>query len=253
MKTPLFASRKRSAALLFALCAAAALCAASPARAVVTTVYNNLAANPSFTFPNGGATTAAPTSRTLADDINFVSGAAGLSIGSISFSAYNGNSTAVTFTPTLIFYQTNGANGGPGTELADFTLLPVTIGSAGVAQFTITSGTGFFNIPANNKIWAGIYYSGATADALNNLYQVVYNPTAAGSSQNLFFRSAGPGATGDNPQASALGGLSNTTANFGWAFGAIGTPAPEPSSIALTALLGAGGVVALARRRTAAR
>ena len=220
-----------------------------------STLYSNTSTFSGAGYAGGGATAGVNGSTTttmVADDISTSAG--GAAVTSITFSAVNFNSTAVSASVELYFYTGNPAT-GPGTLLGTLTFAPLTLGAGSAQLFGYTSATTLFTIPTSGQFYVGETFSdfggttGATTTQLNGLGLALFNPPTVGSSMDSFFQSSSATSDGTNNPAGGLftfGG--NPVANFGFAFS--GTAAvPEPSSLILTGL--GGGLMALAGLRRA--
>src|SRR5436309_14880893 len=86
-----------------------------PAQVVI---YDNTTTDSGFYFPNGGAS--GGNTSLIADDIVPAAGFVGRSVSQFSFSVVAINPTALSVVPTVGFWDSNGANAGPGTLLASF-------------------------------------------------------------------------------------------------------------------------------------
>lgn len=257
----LTAGARRTSVMSLAVAAVATAGLAGRAGAAVT-VYSNVAGS-SFTgdvfpFPPYNTVTTVGTgtyASLVADDITPVSGYAGEAVSSLTFTAYNGSDTPVTAVADLRFYAADGAGGGPGTLLFGYDTGAFSLDANASAFEPVTLPTvgSTFNLPSGT-FYAGVSFSdgggttGATADQLANLGQVVFDPPTLGSSADSFFQSSGAGLFLTNNPAgdptNSFGG--SPAANFGWQFNVTGTAVPEPAS---AGLLGTAAVAALARRR----
>jgi PEP-CTERM motif len=242
-------------------CAVAAFGTAS-ARADVLLYDNTTGITGSFRA-NGGAATVGTTVATamVADDITAGPGLGGLPVNSITFSLANGNSastaTSVTFSPELLFYQSDPNSGAPTTLIAAFNISPITLPALNGGLFTIStpSAGGFFTMPTG-LFWAGIVFTdggtgSATAAELNNLGQFIVGPPTVGSSVDAFFVSTAAGPSGPAPAGTFFnfGGVAggNLPGDFAWQFT---SAVPEPSTLALSAV---GGLVLIGVRLTRRR
>jgi hypothetical protein len=246
----------------FALgCIAAAFSPAS-ARADVL-LYDNTSSITGNFFANGGAATVGSTVATamVADDITAGPGLGGLPVNSISFSLVNGNSAStaasVTFSPELLFYQSDPTTGAPTTLITQINLNPITLSSFTGNLFTVSTSAagGFFTMPTG-LFWAGIVFTdggtgSATAAELNNLGQFLSGPPTLGSSADAFFISTAAGPSGPNPPGGFFnfGGTATGAppGDFAWQFT---SAVPEPSTLALSAV---GGLVLVGVRLTRRR
>ncbi len=242
----------RRHALLLGL-APLALAVVRPAHAQVV-AYNDTTTFTGYAAFNTGAATGGTGPTTLiADDINALAGYAGRQVTQFTFSVYNGNNATTTFTPTVYFYNSDGAKGGPGTLLNAVTFLPLTEASGALNLYSPSSTAGFFTLPSGT-FWAGVSFSNATAAELNNLGQGLYDPPTIGSSQDLAFHSSAPATTANNPSGGFFSGGGVVNANLGWSFTVAGAVAPEPSPFAVLGIgvLGLGTLTLRARKRRAA-
>ena len=219
-----------------------------------TIAYSNLTTNTGFAYSNGPTTAvgspAVDYTPLVADDITPIAESVGLPVTSITFSVANLGANTVSANLDLRFYQSDGANAGPGTLLAAINPGQVVQPAGSVSLYTITSSTpgGFFIVPSD-FFWAGEAFDNsnaatATAADLSNFGQGIFAPPSIGSSEDGFFQS---GTTSDYTSNDPPGGFfffgGNPTADFAWAFSV-----PEPGSISLMACAGLG---LLARRRSA--
>jgi len=199
---------------------------------------------------NGGAAGGGIT-RLQADDINF--GRAdldGQAIRKVTFSVGNANAVAVSARVRVRFWFGDGAGGGPGTYYngVGFSFNPITFAANSANLFFFDPGAGVLaQIASGNRMWAGMTFDnvGATATSaqLDNLGQLLFNPPAIGSSQDVMFTTTAAGSFFGtaNPAGSFQNFGGNPVANHGWEF-----VVPAPTSLAL---LGLGGIVAGRRRR----
>ncbi len=217
-------------------------------------IYDNTTTFSGSAFSNTGAT-AGNGKKTLmvADDLTYNPLFAAAPVTAFKFSLSNLNTAALALSPTVLFYDSDGTNGGPGTLLASFAFNPITINasSVSVVSFTITDPLQYFLLPTDGTIWAGIFYTGSsteTAAQTNKFGQALFGPPTVGSSQDRLFRSTAVGPTGSNPAgtifASPFSGA--PVASFGWQ---LSTSVPEPASVALLAVGGLGLLVGAQRRR----
>lgn len=211
-----------------------------------TIVYTSLASQTDGFQTNGGATAANGSTALLADDIVFASGAANQIVNSFVIDISNSSGTANSATATVEFFATNGANGGPGTLLGSASMTNSFASSITRLTFTLS---GLFTVPANGRIWAGVYFTGllgsSTQGGLNSLGVLDKEPATVGSSQaNTAFLSSGPAVAGSNPAGTVLTASSNgQPLNLAMQFAV-----PEPSSWA-GALLGGGALLGWVLRR----
>ncbi len=153
-------------------------------------VYDNTITSAGGNFYNGGATTISGNTitRLVADDITPLSGYAGLTMSSISFSVANNNSVAVSARPRMRMWLGDGAGGGPGTLFGAFTFNPISFSANSSAGFYFTPGA--LTVPSGT-FWIGLTFddntgaTGATAAQLDNLGMALFNPPAIGTSADL--------------------------------------------------------------------
>lgn len=197
-----------------------------PASVPNTVIYDNVENFSGQGFTAGGTTAVGASNITnlAADDITVAAGMTGVPVDSVTFSTANFNAAAVTVSPILRFYDSDGSGSGPGTLIGGFNLNPITLTAGSVQLFTIT-GADLFTVPNSSYFWAGEAFSdnggttGATATQLNNVGQGLYNPPAVGSSQDAFFLSTSPSSFTTNSPAGQFeyfGG--SPVANYGWEF-----------------------------------
>ena len=197
--------------------------AASARGQATTTAYSNLK-NTISAIQLGGATATGGSTDLLADDLTYNASLAGQAISAFQVQLINYNSTTVSVTPTVIFWNSNGPIGTPGAVLGSY-VLPLTALAGSTEQtlsFTVPVKNQFV-LPVSGTIWAGIFVTGtstATAAQLNNIAVPIVNPPTTGSSQDRLFESISPGpAAAANPSGavftSPYGG--NPVANLGWA------------------------------------
>ncbi len=214
------------AAQVFAFCVSGLLASivSSPAQAAYTTLYDNTATFSGAGYAGGGATTIGNSISTtmVADDITAGAGLGGRSVDQFSFSVGNFNSTAVTASATVYFYNADPTTASPSTLITSLTFTPITF-TAGVVQvFTYSSPTSLFTMPTG-LFWAGISFSNlggttsATAAQLNNLGQGLYDPPSVGSSQDAFFQANSATTIGrrTRPAASTTSGAARTRISAG--------------------------------------
>ena len=233
---------------LFHLVAAvlATSCLTAGRAAADTIVYTSLASQTDGFQTNGGATSASGSTALLADDITFASGAANQIVNSFIIDISNSGGAANSATATVEFFATNGANGGPGTLLGSASTTNSFASSITRLTFTLS---GLFAIPANGRIWAGVYFTGllgsSTQPGLNSLGVLDKEPATVGSSQaNTAFMSSGPAVAGNNPTGTVLTASPNgQPLNLAMEFAV-----PEPSNWA-GALLGGGALLSWVLRR----
>jgi hypothetical protein len=219
-----------------------------PALVADTVVYTTLNDGSNGDYTSGG--TASQNSRIVADDISFAAGSAGAEVDHFTFTVFNGNSTAASGSAQLVFYANDGPNGGPGTVLYNIGVFPLPLGGNTSGTYTLTSSTGFFTIPADNSIWAGIYYLPNTTNNAFNFGQIVYGVPTVGSSTINIFQSTAAGSTASDPAGAFATINSPDKFNLGWSFSAINfpDPVPEPSSVVLLGMTGMSGLGMYIRR-----
>jgi len=218
--------------------------------------YSNVTNFTGFDYANGGAgpdpANAANTITTLvADDIHMLGPA---TITQFTFSVSNDSADQDTSArPRVRFYQTNGAGGGPGTNITGFSFNPIAFTHNSIGLFTGTIAP----LVLPKDFWVGITFdnnagaTGALDSDLNLLGQGIFDPPNVGTSQDRAFQTTGPGSfLSNNPPGTTFdfghsSNASNPVANFGWEF--VGTLLPEPASMSVLAL---GGLMALRRRRS---
>ena len=196
--------------------------AASARGQVTTTAYSNLN-NSIDDLLLGGATATGGSTKLLADDLTYNAGLAGQAVSAFQVQIINDNSTSISITPTVIFWNSDNS-GGPGTLLSSY-VLPLTTLADNAEQtlsFTVPASEQFV-LPTSGTIWAGIFVTGTsttTAAQLNATLLPIVNPPTTGSSLDRLFESTNPGpAAAANPSGtvftSPFGG--NPVANLGWA------------------------------------
>ncbi len=229
-------------------------------------IYSNIT-----NFLGAFTTTQGPTSTTTgvtqtafyADDLSYNSSFAGQNINNVSFSVYNSDPGSFTARARFRFFNSDGANGGPGTYITTgySPLLSFVPGNNVFSNFNNGSQLNMI-LPASGKLWAGIFFdnglsgttpSTATAAQVASLGQGVYGPPSVGSSDNVYFVSSGnTGGFTTTPAGTIVSGpIGGQPANFGWQINVVAVP--EPSSFGLVALglVSGGGVLARRRRRSA--
>ena len=241
---------------LAAICLAASLLTLGSAVHAQQVTYSNVTNFTGQVDTNGGVTSDTGTRQTIliADDLTYDPALALTNVTQFRFTLANLNSTSQAIMASVRFYNSNGANGGPGTLITGFNFNAVTVGASSVTTLTFNvPAASQFLLPSSGTMWAGVYFSSGTQTAavLNNFGQGIYNPPTIGSSADRAFYSSTTGTfTTSNPagtiQNSPYGGT--PVANFGWQFTT--APIPEPSTVAF-AFVGAGLLVAtrLKRRR----
>jgi hypothetical protein len=227
------------------------MCSSAHAAAVV--VYSNLTTFGGSFYANGATTALGSPSADytpfVADDISPITGYTGAPVTSITFTVVNAGAAAASANVELAIYGSNGTSGGPGTLIQEVNTSIASQAAGTIDGYTLTSPTGFFNLPTN-FFWAGVSFSdGGTATAtpaeLAEFGQGLFNPPTIGTSQDAFFASTvTTNDTASNPtgQISYFGG--SPVANFGLSFSV--TPVPEPISGGIVVFAGMG---LLARRR----
>src|SRR5207237_252313 len=124
-----------------------------------------------------------------ADDLTFAAGSSGAAVAGVPFSVANFNGYAGSARPIIFFYADNGLGGGPGTQLAFFTLRAMSFTNNAVGLFTDNPGSILFSVPSSGRIWAGVVFdnsgTAASGTQLNNLGQGIYNPPTIGSSADI--------------------------------------------------------------------
>jgi hypothetical protein len=114
-----------------------------------------------------------------------------------------------------------------------FGVITVPASTAVILDSGTTPG-GWFTMPADGTMWAGMVFDNfftATSNADLGLLAVgIYDPPVVGSSNSsTMFRSASPSTLSNNPAGSVFD-LGATPANAGWAF-----TVPEPTTLGLLA------------------
>ncbi len=199
----------------------------------------------------GGATglTATTGTNAIMDDTNLISSTnfGGGVLSTIQFSVANIDAAgaAITARVRVRFYDTTGAGGGPGTNIAAISFSPIAF-AAGVSVFSSDFTSFAITLPQN--CWAATFFdastvtTGTTVAQLNELGVGTFNPPTVGTSADKDFLT-NVTAPGSNP----TGTLRNSpftgapVANYGWEFNAT----PEPASMAVIGM----GVLAMLRRR----
>jgi predicted outer membrane repeat protein len=170
---------------------------ASPVNAQTTaTVYSDVITFTGNAVANGGAIAGGATDL-LADNITPTSGFAGDEVNSFTFSMSNSNSVTVPIHPNILFYDANGASGGPGTLIASFLFSPIDQTGGTVATYTYTTSN-LFVLPTR-AFRAGMYFTSSSQTLANNLGQGYFNPPTVGSSTSSFFQSTAPETVGSSP------------------------------------------------------
>lgn len=234
--------------------------ALAPSQSVAQVIsYDNTATSSGTGFINGGTANQAGNliTRMVMDDINVISGQAGLTVTQINFSVFNSDVAAISARPRLRFWNADGPGGTPGTYLSTPGAQGYTFGAiafapgASVFFFTPTA----FVLPAST-FWAGITFdnntgaTGATLAQMDLLGQAVFGPPAVGtSSDNIFMTTAAGSFFNIANPAGAIQTLAPAGSSLGWQFQTAAVP--EPGSMALCG--GAIAVVGFLRRRRAAK
>lgn len=251
--------RRASLGTAFAALGAGLTALSAHPAAAQTTVYSNTTTFSGSGYAPGGATSAAGSTLIDADDLNLLSGSAGLSVSGFTFSVANFNTVAVAAAPTVYFYS-SAATGGPGTLLYAVRFNPLSPGASSVGTYNYNpTGGNLFTLPTGT-LWAGMSFSNgttgtATVDQLNNFGQGIYSPPTVGSSSDAFFESDAPATATSNPVGavykSPFGGA--PVGNFGWSIRTSASPAvPEASttvSLGLLLALGMGGLIVASKRK----
>ena len=206
-------------------------CAAGARGQATSTAYSNLTTDGNINLPLGGASDGGSTALT-ADDLTYDAGSGGQNLSAFKVIIYNNNDNGSTesVTPTVVFWDSDGSAGAPGTLLGTYTLPLLTV--AGKTEqtlaFTVPAASQFA-LPAaigaspTHTIWAGLYVTGTSGESgtmIGDFGLQVFNPPTVGSSQDQKFRSNNPGSAEavSNPSGtvaqSPFGG--NPIANFGW-------------------------------------
>lgn len=224
------------------LLALGALAASSNA----VTAFSNLDDFSGYLYTPGGATASLNATYLDADDLLFETGTAGQAVTSVTFTLGNLNTSAVSVDTHLRFYSLNSTQDGIGSLLASIDLNPITEDASSIDAYTVTDAGGFFNVPADEFVFAGISFSStsATPAQMANVGQGLFGTPTIGDSGDIYFESDGPGTFDTGVPAGGfydLGG--DPVANFGWEFET--QAVPEPSAFAALGL----SAVALLRRR----
>jgi hypothetical protein len=184
----------------------------------------------------------------LFDDITPLSALAGQTVDSITYSVYDGltyNTPSVV--PTLYFYNDDGANGGPGTLIASYTLPATVYANNSASLYTLNLGSTGFTLPSTT-FWAGIAFdvnvsnendAPNAASEAGAFGQAVYGTPTVGTSSSASFYATEAFPGGSNPG----GSLTTYPPNFAWQFQV--APVPEPSTWAMML----GGLVLLGQAR----
>jgi hypothetical protein len=226
-----------------------------PSGKAQVTIYDNTENFTGFSFSNAGATMGNKNTYLVADDLTYNPLLALAPVTSFEFSLSNSNTTTQGIMANVLFYDSNGTGGGPGTLLASFTFNPISLATNSVTVVTATlTPLQYFTLPTDGTIWAGIFFSTSTGQSstiLNKFGQGLFNPPTVGTSQDELFYSTGLGPTGSNPAGTIYSSPfgANPPANFGWQLST--TVVPEPASAALFIVGGLGLLLAVQRRRTA--
>lgn len=221
-------------------CLVLALESASLARADLI-VYDNLTtATGSIAFGGVLSTGTGLVASLDIDDITVAAGFGGANLSVFTFVAFNPSGSQVVARPSVYFWAANGSGGNPGTLLGSRVLNDVTFPAQNGTA--ITSPLSGVTVPANGQFWAGIVFddhggtTGISANDLNNLGAIMFNPVTIGSSdpaRALFIFGDDPFAV-DNPLVNTF--PSDIPLNYGWRFTtAVATGVPEPGSLALLA------------------
>jgi hypothetical protein len=218
----------------------------SPALGVA---YSNVTNFLGAAFAHGGTANQSGNliTRMACDDINPVGGYGGQQVQIVTFSVFNGNSSAVSARARIRFYLADGTGGGPGTYVIGYTFNPFSFNS-GVTLLSGNLGTNSSFFLPSGKFWAGITFdnnnggTGATQAQLDNFGQGLFNPPTVGTSADTAFITNAAGSfVGNNPAGQTFNFGGNPVANFGWEFQAV----PEPASMVALGL----GLAAIARKR----
>ena len=210
-----------------------------------TVVYSNISNFTGQAYSNGGVTSDTGTRQTVlvADDLTYDPALALNNVTQFRFTLANLNSTQQALTPSVRFYNSDGANGGPGTLLAGFNFGAVTVNANSISTLTFNvPAANQFLLPASGTMWAGVYFSSGsqTAAVMNNFGQGIFNPPTIGSSADRVFFGSTPGTYTTSNPAGTIGNFGGTpVANLGWQV----TVVPEPSTVAF-AVFGVGLLVA---------
>lgn len=220
--------------------------------AAADVAYSNLTNFSGFGADSGGAS---GTSGTIlvADDLHLAAGTAGERVTGFTDCTADYFFFNVSVTAHVRFYADDGFGGRPGTLLAardfDQTLVPTSPPDE-PSLSSYTDPAGFFVVPTDEVVWAGIYFTSATAsvEELNHVGQGLFYAPTIGSTEDFFFQSSAPGNfDGNDP----VGGYFHVDllsgSGFGWAI-TTATPVPEPAPFAA---LGVGAMGMLRRRKRA--
>ena len=203
--------------------------AASARGQVTSTAYNNFPNLENLARPFNGAADGGST-LLLADDLTYGAASVGLNVSAFQVEIANLSGSTLSVTPTVIFWNADGASGGPGTLLGSYTLPLATLGSAssGMLSYTVPAAPQFA-LPANpdgttpgGTVWAGLYVTGTAGESGADISKIALqhaDPPTVGTSADRDFFSSGPApAAASNPagtmESSPFGG--NPVVNYAW-------------------------------------
>lgn len=192
-----------------------------------TAFYSNVTTSSNTGATAGGTTLVGSNlvTRMLCDDLQFSTTQSIAHITGAVFTVVNFDSGTVSFRPSIAFFQNDGINGGPGTAAGGVTFGSVTLPTLGATVLSSGPLSSAINVPvdtSNPVVWACQYFdndsgiTGATQAQMDNLGAVFFNPPDIGTSQDLYFGSAGPGSVASDPPGSNQYFGGNPVANFGW-------------------------------------
>jgi len=194
--------------------------------------YSNVTTFSGFTVANGGAAVqgANTITRLTADDLTPTGTNAGQDVLEFRFSVVNLNTTPTTFRPRVRFWFADGAGGLPGTyynlpAAVGFSFNPLTQAANSATVYFATLAPNQMKMPGGT-FWAGTTFdnnngtTGATAAALNNLGQGIFDPPTIGASQDEYFITTAAGSFFNiaSPAGATADFMGNPVANFGWEF-----------------------------------
>jgi hypothetical protein len=186
---------------------------------------------------NAGANGTTKFTALLADDIN-TTATSSFTLGQFTWSISNTATVAQTISPSIRFFATDGAGGGPGTYLGGLNFNGISVSAGTVSALSYDASASVITLTPS--FWACEFFSttGTAANAAK-IGEGTFNPVDVGSSADEDFTSSTVSTSNSSFAIDDPAGTVNVSpfagtpvANFEWEFNPA-TPTPEPASLGL--------------------